>query len=89
MLKNDAKIYCITDVEELHRWHVEHLEHLEKHSLFRRVEQQEVENDICYKLMFEKTEEGIKVERNKGKKFACVFGCVKGEYDISNELNVK
>ena len=79
VLKNGGKIYCITDVEELHNWHVDHLE---RHSLFRRVAQEEAENDVCYKLMFEKTEEGIKVERNKGSKFACVYECVKGEHGI-------
>ena len=43
---------------------------------------EEAENDICYKLMFEKTEEGIKVERNKGSKFACIFECVKDIYSV-------
>lgn len=74
VLKPGGKIYLITDVEELHNWHVDHLE---RHSLFRRVEKEEAEKDLCYQLIFNKTEEGQKVERNKGQKWACLYACVK------------
>lgn len=73
-LKNGGKLYCITDVKDLHDWHVKHLE---EHSLFRKISDEEMKTDICYKEMFNKTEEGQKVERNKGDKFACIYECIK------------
>lgn len=76
VLKNGGKIYCITDVKELHDWHVDHLD---RHSLFRKISDEEMMKDECVRQMFVKTEEGIKVERNKGDKFACVYECIKGE----------
>ena len=63
-------IYCITDVEELHKWHEEHLS---ANKLFQRVDDKEVESDICIKLIWNETEEGKKVERNNGKKYFCVY----------------
>jgi tRNA (guanine-N7-)-methyltransferase len=73
-LKNGGKLYCITDVKELHDWHVEHLD---KHSLFRKISDEDMKKDVCYQEMFNKTEEGQKVERNKGDKFACIYECIK------------
>ncbi|CAD8156020.1 unnamed protein product [Paramecium pentaurelia] len=67
LLKSNGRIYCITDVEELHNWHVQHLE---KHKMFKRV--QDVEQDSTAKLIWNSTEEGQKVERNKGSKFIIV-----------------
>ena len=69
-LKPGGMIYCITDVEELHHWHEKHLS---ENKLFRRVEEKEIENDVCIKLIINETEEGKKVERNKGKKYFCVY----------------
>ena len=65
-----GKIYCITDVEELHIWH---LEHLRAHSLFVEISEAEAKADPFYQEIWNKTEEGQKVERNQGQKFACVF----------------
>lgn len=70
VLKPKGRIYCITDVEELHNWHVEHLE---KHSMFRKLEKEEQEADPFFHEIWNKTEEGQKVERNKGSKWACVY----------------
>jgi len=73
-LKKGGRLYCITDVKELHDWH---FKHLEEHSLFKRVPEEQLKDDVCWKSIFEKTEEGIKVERNKGQKFGLVYECVK------------
>ena len=69
-MKPGGWIYTITDVEDLHNWMVEHLE---GHSSFERVGEEEQENDICVSVMKVETEEGKKVERNKGNKFIACF----------------
>lgn len=74
VLKKGGKLYCITDVKELHQWHVSHIE---KHSLFKLFPLEEIEKDPCYHILFEKTEEGQKVTRNKGTKWVCVAECIK------------
>src|SRR4051812_35288684 len=63
-------VYTITDVEDLHNWMVEHFE---KHPSFERVGEEEQEADECVKVMRIETEEGKKVERNKGLKFVACF----------------
>ena len=68
VLRDHGRLYCITDVAELHEWHVEHLE---AHPLFRRVEQ--VDDDPCVAAMQTVTEEGQKVERNGGNKHFAVY----------------
>ena len=73
-LKKGGRLYCITDVKELYDWH---LSHLERHSLFRRIPEEDLKEDNAWKCIFEKTEEGIKVERNKGQKYGLVYECVK------------
>jgi len=69
LLKEKGRIYCITDVEDLHNWHVEKLT---SHSLFRRLSEEEIKDDVCVELIYKETEEGKKVERNNGKKFYIV-----------------
>ncbi|KAL7913291.1 PXA domain-containing protein [Trichoderma velutinum] len=66
-LRPGGIVYTITDVEALHEWMVEHLD---AHPSFERVSKEEEENDECVKIMLNETEEGKKVERNKGHKFA-------------------
>ncbi|ORY06659.1 hypothetical protein BCR34DRAFT_590548 [Clohesyomyces aquaticus] len=63
-------VYTITDVEDLHKWMVDHFE---KHPSFERVGEEEQEADECVKVMRTETEEGKKVERNKGLKFVACF----------------
>lgn len=63
-------MYTITDVEPLHEWMVEHLE---GHPSFERVSREEEEQDECVAIMKSETEEGKKVERNKGQKFVALF----------------
>ncbi|KAL6866607.1 tRNA methyltransferase [Trichoderma novae-zelandiae] len=69
-LRPGGIIYTITDVEALHEWMVEHLD---AHPSFERVSKEEEESDECVKIMLSETEEGKKVERNKGHKFVALF----------------
>lgn len=59
-----------TAVEDLHNWVVSHLE---AHESFERLSHEEVEGDKCVGIMKMETEEGKKVERNKGEKFVALF----------------
>lgn len=63
-------IYTITDVEDLYNWMVQHLE---GHLSFERLPEEEQESDVCVQTMKVETEEGKKVERNKGHKFVACF----------------
>ncbi|KAK0673044.1 putative methyltransferase-domain-containing protein [Cercophora samala] len=63
-------VYTITDVPDLHGWMVQHFE---AHPMFERVGVEEQEGDPCVEIMRNATEEGKKVERNKGEKFVALF----------------
>lgn len=63
-------VYTITDVEDLHKWIVQHFD---AHHGFERVSQDEQEADVCVQTMRFETEEGKKVERNKGSKFVACY----------------
>ncbi|KAL8863036.1 MAG: hypothetical protein Q9178_000409 [Gyalolechia marmorata] len=69
-MKPGGIVYTITDVEDLHKWMVKHLE---EHPSFERVGREEEAEDECVKIMMVETEEGKKVERNKGDKFVACF----------------
>lgn len=78
VLRPGGVVYTITDVQDLHEWMKEHFE---KHASFERVEkvfeegegEDAVGMDDCVKIMRSETEEGKKVERNKGLKFVACF----------------
>ncbi|KAI1106595.1 putative methyltransferase [Jackrogersella minutella] len=70
VLKPSGIVYTITDVEDLHLWMVQHLE---AHPSFERVSEEEQDADACVEVMKMETEEGKKVERNKGQKFVALF----------------
>lgn len=70
VLKEGGIIYSITDVEDLHDWMAKHLD---EHALFERKDKEWEQNDECVKLMMNSTEEGQKVERNKGNKYVACF----------------
>ena len=70
VLREGGIMYTITDVEDLHKWMVSHFE---AHEGFERVSEAEVESDKCVEVMRMETEEGKKVERNKGEKFVALF----------------
>ena len=65
-----GRLYCITDVEDLHRWH---MEKCRSHPLFRELSKQEMEDDPCVNAMIRETEEGKKVERSGANKYYGVF----------------
>lgn len=65
-----GKLYCITDVEDLHNWHVKHCR---AHPLFRELSKDEMDADPCVKAMYSETEEGKKVERAGTNKYYAVF----------------
>ena len=70
VMKPGGMVYTITDVEDLHKWMVQHFE---EHPSFERMDEAEQENDQCVRIMKVETEEGKKVERNKGEKFVACF----------------
>ena len=55
-----SRLYCITDVKDLHDWHVEKCG---AHPLFEELTDEEMEADPCVLLMKTETEEGKKVRR--------------------------
>ena len=57
---NVGRLYCITDVKDLHLWHVEKCGN---HPLLQELTDEEMEEDVCVKLMKSETEEGKKVIR--------------------------
>lgn len=69
-LRPGGIVYTITDVEALHEWMVLHLD---AHPSFERVSKEDEERDECVQVMLKETEEGKKVERNKGQKFVALF----------------
>ncbi|KAI2628803.1 putative methyltransferase [Hypoxylon sp. NC1633] len=70
VLKPGGIVYTITDVEDLHQWMVQHFD---AHPSFERVPEEEEDNDVFVAYMSTETEEGKKVERNKGPKFIALF----------------
>mmetsp|Transcript_6044 Transcript_6044/g.14644 ORF Transcript_6044/g.14644 Transcript_6044/m.14644 type:complete len:312 (-) Transcript_6044:89-1024(-) len=65
-----GKVYTITDVKELHEWHVAKCD---SHPLFERIPEEELAKDPCVSAMITETEEGKKVARNKGSKYYAVY----------------
>ncbi|KAK4190748.1 putative tRNA methyltransferase [Podospora australis] len=70
VLKPGGIVYTITDVPDLHGWMVQHFE---AHPMFERVGEEEQEADPLVEIMRTATEEGKKVERNKGQKHVALF----------------
>ncbi|KAL8929912.1 MAG: hypothetical protein Q9208_001056 [Pyrenodesmia sp. 3 TL-2023] len=70
VMKPGGIVYTITDVEDLHKWMVQHFD---EHPSFERVLEDEEAEDECVKTMMVETEEGKKVERNKGEKLVACF----------------
>lgn len=70
VLKEGGIIYTITDVEDLHNWMVKHLE---EHPMFERLSKEWEKQDKCVSIMWNSTEEGQKVTRNKGSKWVACF----------------
>lgn len=77
-------MYTITDVEDLHLWIVGHFEGKGEEGeeeeeeagvkeLWERVGEEELEKDVCVRVMKEETEEAKKVTRNGGNKYVAVW----------------
>ncbi|XP_053313677.1 tRNA (guanine-N(7)-)-methyltransferase [Spea bombifrons] len=73
VLRVGGLVYTITDVEEVHDWMVKHFT---EHPLFERVSKEQLEGDIIVDKLGTSTEEGKKVQRNKGQNFLAVFSRV-------------
>ncbi|CAG8522360.1 7580_t:CDS:2 [Paraglomus occultum] len=76
ILQEGGIIYTITDVRDLHDWMVKCLD---EHPLFERISEEEVEKDPVVPYVRTATEEGRKVERNKGDKFLACYRRIKDE----------
>ena len=70
VLRPGGILYTITDVHALHLWMKGHLD---DHPLFQRLSENEEKEDICVQEMLVQTEEGKKVERNKGDKHVACY----------------
>ncbi|XP_063300849.1 tRNA (guanine-N(7)-)-methyltransferase [Pelobates fuscus] len=70
VLRVGGLVYTITDVEEVHHWMVKHFI---EHPLFERVSEEQLADDIIVDKLGISTEEGKKVQRNKGHNFLAVF----------------
>ncbi|XP_025414832.1 tRNA (guanine-N(7)-)-methyltransferase [Sipha flava] len=74
VLAEEALVYTVTDVKDLHDWMVQHFS---KHGLFKRVEDNKLKDDVVIDKLYESSEEGKKVTRNNGDKFLAVFMRIK------------
>lgn len=70
VLRPGGIVYTITDVQDLHEWMVGHFD---SHPSFERVGEAEEQANELVEVMKRETEEGKKVERNKGLKFVALF----------------
>lgn len=72
-----ARLYTVTDVEELHLWHVDKCS---AHPCFRRLPNEELlQTDPAVQAMLEETEESKKVARMGGSKHFAVFERVRDD----------
>ncbi|SJX65368.1 probable TRM8-part of complex required for 7-methylguanosine modification [Sporisorium reilianum f. sp. reilianum] len=70
VLRPKGIVYIITDVKDLYEWMDRHLG---QHPLFRRLQSDELKDDPCVEAVYTATEEGKKVERNRGDKWFSAF----------------
>ncbi|GAC98353.1 hypothetical protein PHSY_005946 [Pseudozyma hubeiensis SY62] len=72
VLRPGGIVYIITDVKELYDWMDKHLG---EHPLFKRLVKDEgvLKGDPCVEAVYTATEEGKKVERNRGDKWFSAF----------------
>lgn len=66
----DGILYTITDVLALHKWMKGHLDAF---PLFERIPDEQLKDDPCVKAIYDATEEGQKVARNKGQKYFAAY----------------
>lgn len=72
VLRPGGILYTITDVEDLHTWMVKHLSAF---PLFERIpdDDEHLKHDVCVDAVWNATEEGKKVIRNRGSKWFAAF----------------
>ncbi|KAF9937541.1 hypothetical protein KVV02_001483 [Mortierella alpina] len=70
VLRPGGIIYTISDVKDLHLWMVKHLD---AHPLFVKIPDEELLDDPAVEHVRTATEEGQKVERNKGDKYLACY----------------
>ncbi|XP_016982539.1 tRNA (guanine-N(7)-)-methyltransferase [Drosophila rhopaloa] len=70
VLRKGGLVYTMTDVEDLHKWIVAHME---EHPLYERLTEAEAEADHITPKLYQSSEEGAKVVRNKGDHFLAIF----------------
>ncbi|WWC69714.1 tRNA (guanine-N(7)-)-methyltransferase [Kwoniella pini CBS 10737] len=70
VLKPGGILYTVTDVKDLHEWMALHLNN---HPLFIPIPNEELTGDAILEAARTSTEEGKKVERNKGDKWVACF----------------
>ncbi|ORZ16013.1 putative methyltransferase-domain-containing protein [Lobosporangium transversale] len=76
VLRPGGIIYTISDVKDLHLWMVKHLD---AHPLFVRIPDEELADDPAVEHVRNATEEGQKVERNKGDKYLACYRRINDE----------
>ncbi|KAH8329836.1 hypothetical protein KR067_002794, partial [Drosophila pandora] len=70
VLKKGGLVYTMTDVEDLHQWIVQHME---EHPLYERLKKEDEQSDPITPKLYQSSEEGAKVVRNKGDHFLAIF----------------
>jgi len=70
VLRPGGILYTVTDVKDLHEWMAHHLH---AHPLFEYIPTEELSDDPILLAARTSTEEGKKVERNKGDKWVACF----------------
>lgn len=70
-------VYTITDVPDLCDWMKKHFI---QHPLFEAVSEEELAQDPVVEKLYQSTEEGQKVTRNKGVKLVAVFRRIQDPY---------
>lgn len=49
------------------------VKHLDEHELYERLTEEEMAQDVIVEKLYESSEEGLKVTRNKGDKFVAIY----------------
>lgn len=80
-----GRLYLITDVEELHRWHVACAD---VHPMFRKLPKIETDADPVIELMLQETEESKKVARIGGRKHYAVYERIRDD-DAKSDKSLK
>ncbi|XP_064652705.1 tRNA (guanine-N(7)-)-methyltransferase-like [Lineus longissimus] len=81
VLREGGLVYTITDVKEVHEWMVNHFT---DHPLFKRIPDVDLKDDPVFEKIHTSTEEGKKVERNRGDKFPAVFERIADQYQSNS-----